>query len=65
MSAVPYLSEEEIIEMTHYKLPKKQLEVLRRLGVQAILLKDNTVRVMRMHCFSPAPQQTKKPKLKL
>lgn len=54
MSALPYLTDKEIQDMTHYKLPKKQLEVLRRLGIQAILLRDNTVRVMRMHCFNPS-----------
>lgn len=65
MSALPYLTEEEIFDITHYWLPSKQMEVLRQLGVRATLLRDNTVRVMRMHCFNPTSPTTTKPKLKL
>ena len=64
MNHDPYLSEEEIFKMTRYKIPSKQMKVLRELGVQAKLLRDNTVRVMRMHCFTPA-QPSDRPKLKL
>jgi Domain of unknown function (DUF4224) len=62
----PYLTEQEIQVMTAYKAPRKQMEVLRRLGVQATLLRDNTVRVMRMHCFNMQQDvPDRKPKLKL
>ncbi|UGQ44933.1 DUF4224 domain-containing protein [Massilia endophytica] len=49
-----YLSPEEIVALTHYKRPKEQLETLAALGIPAKRLRDNTVRVMRMHLQAPA-----------
>jgi len=49
------LSSQEIFAITHYKLPKKQLEALRSLGIPAQLRKiDNTVCVLRAYVKNPA-----------
>ena len=64
MSTLPYLTEQELVDMTQYRLPKKQMEVLQRLGIPAILLRDRTVRVMRMHCFTPSGLPAKRPQLR-
>lgn len=53
MSAL-ILSEDEIIELTHYRRAFEQLRQLKALGVPAIRLRDNTVRVLRMHLIYPA-----------
>jgi hypothetical protein len=43
------LTEEEIEEVTHYKLPKKQLEALQQMGIPARLRPhDNSVCVLRV-----------------
>lgn len=47
------LSDQEIIELTHYRRPAEQLRKLKELGVPAIRLRDNTVRVLRMHLIHP------------
>jgi hypothetical protein len=49
------LSNDEIYQITHYKLPKKQLAALRELGIPAQLRKiDNTVCVLRAHLTNPS-----------
>lgn len=49
------LSSHEIYEITHYKLPKKQLAALAELGIPAKLRKiDNTVCVLRAHVKNPS-----------
>lgn len=48
------LSEEEIIDLTHYRRPAEQLRQLAKMGVPAVRLRDNTVRVLRMHLIHPA-----------
>lgn len=43
------LTVEEIEEVTHYKLPKKQLEALQQMGIPARLRQhDNSVCVLRV-----------------
>lgn len=58
------LSEQEIIDLTHYRRAKEQLRKLAELGIPANRLRDNTVRVLRMHLIhpgamvpAPAPQR--------
>lgn len=63
------LSDEEIYQITHYKLPKKQLAALEELGIPAKLRKiDNTVCVLRAHVKNPggaaAPAAAPGPKRK-
>lgn len=48
------LTEEEIIELTHYRRAAEQLRKLKEMGVPATRLRDNTVRVLRMHLVHPA-----------
>jgi hypothetical protein len=44
------LSPEEICEITHYKVPKKQLAALQEMGIPAYLRKVNhTVCLLRAH----------------
>ena len=64
MSALPYLTEQELYELTQYKLVKKQIEALQRLGIHYVLLRDRTVRVMRMDCFSRTQTSARKPQLR-
>ena len=63
------LSQEEIIQLTGYRWPTKQIEMLESMGVPARRRLDNSVFVLRAHCMRPmAPQpQTEqaKPKLRL
>lgn len=47
------LSIEEIEELTHYKRATEQLRELDALGIPARRLRDNTVRVLRMHLVHP------------
>ena len=48
------LSPEEIYEITHYKVPKKQLAALQEMGIPATLRRiDNTVCVLRAHVTNP------------
>lgn len=47
-----HLTEDEIVSLTGYKRPSKQLEVLRYLGVPARQRPDHSVVVLRMHCMS-------------
>lgn len=59
------LSEAEIIELTHYRRPAEQLRQLLLLGIPAMRLRDNTVRVLRMHLIHPATVPTApRPQLK-
>jgi hypothetical protein len=58
------LTEDEIVELTHYRRPAEQLRKLKEMGVPATRLRDNTVRVLRMHLVhptampaAPAPQR--------
>jgi hypothetical protein len=48
------LSEDEIVELTRYRRAAEQLRVLKQMGVPATRLRDNTVRVLRMHLIHPA-----------
>lgn len=60
------LTEDELKSITGYIRPKKQLEVMRQLGVPARMRPDNTVLVLRMHLNHPAAQKpADKPRLKL
>lgn len=60
------LSEQEIEELTHYRRPAEQLRKLKELGIPANRLRDNTVRVLRMHLIHPAAiAANDAPKLKL
>lgn len=47
------LSEAEIVRMTGYRRPGKQIETLKSLGIPARRRPDNTVLVMRVHCLYP------------
>jgi hypothetical protein len=50
------LSPEEIYAITHYKVPKKQLEALLGMGIPAHLRKiDHSVCVLRAHVTNPSP----------
>ncbi|PJC95966.1 hypothetical protein GQ37_025175 [Janthinobacterium sp. BJB1] len=48
------LSDQEVIDLTHYRRAAEQLRVLKEMGVPATRLHDNTVRVLRMHLIHPA-----------
>ncbi|WP_420105052.1 DUF4224 domain-containing protein [Herbaspirillum huttiense] len=49
------LSPSEIYAITHYKLPRKQIEALAAMGIPAQLRKiDNTVCVLRAHVTNPS-----------
>lgn len=48
------LSDDEIIELTRYRRAAEQLRKLKEMGVPATRLRDNTVRVLRMHLIHPA-----------
>jgi hypothetical protein len=64
----PELQEHEIVRITRYHRPSKQLEFLKSLGIPAKLRADNTVCVLRMHVMHPLPTQQPAndgPKLKL
>ncbi len=52
------LTEDEIIELTHYRRAAEQLRKLKEMGVPATRLRDNTVRVLRMHLMHPAAMPT-------
>lgn len=60
------LTQEQIEELTKYKLPSKQMAVLKRLGIRAERLRDNTVRVLRMDVLNrtPSTDEQNGPKLK-
>lgn len=60
------LTNEQIQELTGYKLPSKQMEVLKRLGIRATKLRNNTIRVLRMDLLSrtPSPTEQEGPRLK-
>jgi uncharacterized protein DUF4224 len=47
------LTKEELIRLTGYRIPRKQLEVMRSLGIPARIRPDNSVLVLRMHCQFP------------
>jgi uncharacterized protein DUF4224 len=47
------LTKEELIRLTGYRIPRKQLEVMRSLGIPARMRPDNSVLVLRMHCQFP------------
>lgn len=48
------LSDQELFDLTHYRRAAEQLRVLKEMGVPATRLRDNTVRVLRMHLIHPA-----------
>lgn len=48
------LSDQEVIDLTHYRRAAEQLRALKEMGVPATRLRDNTVRVLRMHLMHPA-----------
>lgn len=48
------LSDQEVIDLTHYRRAAEQLRALKEMGVPATRLHDNTVRVLRMHLIHPA-----------
>lgn len=62
------LTDAEIIRMTGYRRPGKQIETLKSLGIPALRRQDNTVLVMRVHCIypvgSPERAANDRPKLK-
>ncbi|MPW16961.1 DUF4224 domain-containing protein [Paraburkholderia sp. CNPSo 3157] len=62
------LTETEIVRMTGYKRPTKQIESLKSLGIPARKRPDNSVLVLRVHCLYPiaSPERiaADKPKLK-
>jgi hypothetical protein len=47
------LDADELYEITGYRIPSKQLEVMRSLGIPARMRPDNSVLVLRMHCQFP------------
>jgi hypothetical protein len=60
------LTKDELKNITGYSRARKQLEVMRQLGIPARLRPDNSVLVLRMHLNHPATQMTaEKPRLKL
>lgn len=64
---VEVLSSDELFELTRYRRAAEQLRALKELGVPARRMRDNTVRVLRMHLMAPAavaPTSTARPKLK-
>lgn len=52
------LTDEEVFELTHYRRAHEQLRKLKEMGVPATRLRDNTVRVLRMHLVHPATMPT-------
>ncbi|MDR3386858.1 MAG: DUF4224 domain-containing protein [Rudaea sp.] len=62
------LTDEELVRMTGYRRPGKQIETLKSLGIPALRRPDNTVLVMRVHCIypvgSPERAANDRPKLK-
>lgn len=64
---IEILSDNELFELTRYRRPAEQLRELAKLGVPARRMRDNTVRVLRMHLVAPATPTapTLRPKLKL
>jgi hypothetical protein len=63
---VEILSDAELFELTRYRRAAEQLRALKELGVPARRMRDNTVRVLRMHLVAPAAPAvpTIRPKLK-
>lgn len=60
-----WLSEEEIEELTGYKMPAYQLRFLRENGITASLRRrTNTVLVLRMHLRQPGTALAARPALK-
>ncbi|TWI69014.1 uncharacterized protein DUF4224 [Pseudoduganella lurida] len=51
---IEILSDAELFELTRYRRPAEQLRELAKLGVPARRMRDNTVRVLRMHLVAPA-----------
>ncbi len=64
---IEILSDSELFELTRYRRPAEQLRELAKLGVPARRMRDNTVRVLRMHLMAPQTPTTPtlRPKLKL
>jgi len=50
------LSREEVEELTRYKRPREQMRQLKEMGIHAMLLRDNTVRVLRAWLTNPSGQ---------
>ncbi len=62
------LSDQELHFLTGYKRAKEQLRELAAMGIPARRLRDNSVRVLRMHLVTPASSiglPKPRPKLKL
>ncbi|GAB7197607.1 DUF4224 domain-containing protein [Dickeya oryzae] len=60
------LSDDELIELTGYKYPSKQIEVLRRAGISFVVRRDGRPRVTWTHVNSAlngikAPTEKQKP----
>ncbi|WOX99933.1 DUF4224 domain-containing protein [Dickeya fangzhongdai] len=60
------LSEDDLIELTGYKYPSKQIEVLRRAGISFVVRRDGRPRVTWTHVNSAlngikAPAEKQKP----
>lgn len=62
------LSQEEIVEVTGFKIPSKQIRFLKEIGIDAKKRRDNTVFVNRFAYMAAAnpkpPSQEPAPKLK-
>jgi predicted naringenin-chalcone synthase len=54
LEVTPELTEAELVRITGYRRPSKQIEILKSLGIPACMRRDNSVLVMRMHCIAPA-----------
>lgn len=56
------LTDQEVIELTHYRRAAEQLRTLKQMGIPATRLHDNTVKVLRMHLVHPASTTPMAPK---
>lgn len=50
---IEVLSTDEVEELTRYKRPAEQMRTLEAMKIPATRLRDNTVRVLRMHLVHP------------
>jgi hypothetical protein len=44
-----HLTLEELVELTHYKTPKRQINALMHMGFKYVVRPDGTVAVLRAH----------------
>ena len=62
----PYLSDEEVQDMTRSKRPSKQQKVLDKLGIAHYKRQDNTLLVLRRDCeCAPSNRERPVPQLKM